>query len=168
MTARAWERVPGPVVRDRAPAPVYYGLAVVDVARVGGVGVGLRRSLGAVPSHRGADVAGAQMPSAPDTPSTGTWTTPRPALTGMSLLQTWTGSWLPLAFTRLSLLKPLGPEAAWGHRGGFADESSRRHCEREGAVLTRHACLPQRNFTDSARDSRVTMRVQTVTLHDRP
>lgn len=26
-------------------------------------------------------------PSAPDTPSTGTWTTLRPALTGMSLLQ---------------------------------------------------------------------------------
>src|SRR5690349_20071159 len=51
-----------------------------------------------------------RMPSAPDTPSTGTWTTPRPALTGMSLLQSWTGSWLPLAFTRLSLLKPLGPE----------------------------------------------------------
>src|SRR5690242_18525863 len=51
-----------------------------------------------------------RMPSAPDTPSTGTWTTRRPALTGMSLLQTWTGSWLPLAFTRLSLLKPLGPE----------------------------------------------------------
>ena len=62
-----------------------------------------------------------RMPSAPDTPSTGTWTTPRPALTGMSLLQAWSGIWLPLAFTRLSLLKPLGPEAAWGHRGGFAD-----------------------------------------------
>jgi hypothetical protein len=27
--------------------------------------------------------------------------------------QAWSGIWLPLAFTRLSLLKPLGPEAAW-------------------------------------------------------
>src|SRR5437868_3297192 len=56
-----------------------------------------------------------RMPSAPDTPSTGTWTTPRPALTGTSLLQAWTGIWLPLAFTRLSLLKPLGlfGPAAW-------------------------------------------------------
>jgi len=53
-------------------------------------------------------------PSAPDAPSTGTWTAPRrPPLIGTSLLQAWTGSWLPLAFTRLSLLKPLGPEAAW-------------------------------------------------------
>ena len=55
-----WGRVPGPAVRDRAPAPVFCGLAVVDVARGGGAGVGLGRSLGAVPGHRGADVAGAQ------------------------------------------------------------------------------------------------------------
>ena len=33
-----------------------------------------------------------------------------------------------------------------GHRRGHADESSRRHCEREGAVLTRHACLPPKEF----------------------
>src|SRR5436305_7262674 len=49
-------------------------------------------------------------PSAPDTPSTGTCTTPRPPLIGTSLLHAWSGIWLPLAFTMLSLLKPdVGP-----------------------------------------------------------
>src|SRR5579859_1847279 len=53
-------------------------------------------------------------PSTPDTPSTGTWMAPAPALIGMSLLQACTGTWLLLRFTRLSLLKPeVGVEVPW-------------------------------------------------------
>src|SRR6266566_6758092 len=54
-------------------------------------------------------------PRTPEMSDSGIWPASTPALTGTSLLQAWSGIWLPLAFTRLSLLKPLvlfGP-AAW-------------------------------------------------------
>src|SRR5919109_5254573 len=46
-------------------------------------------------------------PSAIGMAVSGTWTPA--ALIGMSLLQSWVGSWLPLMFSTLSLLKPVGP-----------------------------------------------------------
>src|SRR6185437_14640387 len=109
-----------------------------------------------------------RMPSAPDTPSTGTWTTPRPASTGMSLLQAWSGIWLPLAFTRLSLLKPLGPEAAWATGADMPTRAAVATASAKARFLRDMLVFPHKEFTDSARGGRVTVRVEAVTLHDCP
>ena len=77
-------------------------------------------------------------PSAPDTPPTGTWTTPRPALTGMSLLQTWSGQLVAADVHQAVVVEAARTGGSVGHRRGHADKSSRSDGEGEGAVLSGH------------------------------
>jgi hypothetical protein len=101
----------------------------------------------------------------------GIWPASTPALTGMSLLQAWSGIWLPLAFTRLSLLKPLvlfGP-AAWATGADTPTRAAVATASAKARFLRDMLVFPQKKeFTDSARGGRVTVRVQAVTLHDCP
>src|SRR5580704_340895 len=97
--------MPGPAVRGRASVPANGAQLelLVEVVVLGLFWVGVWVQVRVTEDETGPEF---RMPSTPDTPSTGTWTTPRPALTGMSLLQSWIGSWLLLVLMMLSLLKP--------------------------------------------------------------
>src|SRR5919204_4054250 len=109
-------------------------------------------------------------PARPDISSTGTWMAPTPALTGTSLLQACSGTWLPLTLIRLSLLKPVGPANVAALATG-ADTPTRAAVATACAkarFLRDMLCFPQKEFTDSAHGVRVTVRVQAVTLHDCP
>src|SRR5581483_1013284 len=100
----------------------------------------------------------------------GSWPASTPALTGMSLLHAWSGIWLPLAFSRLSLLKPdVGPlnVAALATGADTPTSAAVATASAKARFLRDMFVFPQRSFTDSARGVRVTVCVQTVTLHDR-
>ena len=121
-------------------------------------------SLGAVPAHHGADGTGVQQAQrarrAVDRHLDGTEKAP---VDRTSLLQTWTGSWLPLAFTRLSLLKPLGPEAAWATGADMPTRAAVATASAKARFLRDMLVFPQKEFTDPARGGRVPVRVQAMT-----
>src|SRR6185437_273723 len=150
---------------DRAPAPVYYGLAVVDVARAGGVGVGLSRRLGAVAADRRGDGADAEQPEGGrdvrqrDLAGEHTRVDRDVVVAGLERNLVAVGVHQTVVVEAARTGGSVGPPG----RICRLEQPSPLRARRRGSYET---CLssPRRNFTDSARDSRVTIRVQAVTL----